>query len=120
MFGGVGSQFGWKKEVGRVCVPGREGGVEWKALVESKRRNREKCLEAYNIFNICSTQKLDDTNHLKKKEVYFYIFFAFKRKCLVALLHSLPLYLPLWVCKPIPISSGLLMSSTSTQRARIK
>lgn len=66
MFGGVGSQFGWKKAVGRACVPG--GGVEWKALVESKRRNKEKRLEAYNIFNICSTQTLVDTNHLKKKK----------------------------------------------------
>lgn len=68
MFGGAGSQFGWKKEVGRVCVP--RGGVEWKALVERKRRNKEKCLEAYNIFNICSTQTLDDL----KKKMYFYIF----------------------------------------------
>lgn len=55
--------------VGRRSLKGVCGGreVEWKALVESKRRNKEKRLEAYNIFNICSTQTLDDTNHLKKK-----------------------------------------------------
>lgn len=70
------------------------GGVEWKALVESKRRNKEKCLEAYNMFNICSTQTLDETNHLKKG-MHISIFFAFKIKCLVAVFHSLPLYLSL-------------------------
>lgn len=103
---------GWKN----VCVP---GGVEWKA-VESKRRNKEECLEAYNIFNICSTQTLDNTNHLKNGMCISIYFFAFRIKHLVVLLHSLLLCLSLWICKPIPISSGLLMSSTSTQRARIK